>query len=461
MLPASATTVLAVPDRPAAERPESAGPDASDGRFAGLMAQFVQVRRDPPPPDAEKPDASPSRSRTEAPSEPGAARPEAPESSSRPKAETVDASEAQSGSAPPATTPSRPSAPSEPQAQAPSPAAVAILPEAPIQATPLASSGVQGQVPAADASAASPLVQPLVEATPLDPEATIPAALAASLPQPPGPKASKVQGSADAASLPVPGVALRNPLVGQTAPKTEESKSDVAALGISAAQLPEHSAETIPAIQAPVSGPETTPATRPTPAILGTEAEPLPLDGAALRPTAPLLAVQNHPGAATGAALAAAAPPSQAGPPSAIPAPVAPAPPPPAPAVIQVDGSLRWMLKGGSQEARLQLHPESLGQVTIHLKVEGGEVHARLWITEPASVQAVQEGRSHLEQSLKEQGLQLGSFDLQQGHRPFQEAPSAPLFRGQPGLPAQAARQEAPAPPPPSILNTHHVELYA
>jgi hypothetical protein len=119
------------------------------------------------------------------------------------------------------------------------------------------------------------------------------------------------------------------------------------------------------------------------------------------------------------------------------------------------------MLKGGAQEARLQLHPESLGQVTIHLKVEGGEVHARLWISEPASVQAVQEGRPHLEQSLREQGLQLGSFDLQQGHKPFQEAPSAPAFPGR-ALPAAAtARQEAPATPAPSILNPHRVELYA
>jgi len=119
------------------------------------------------------------------------------------------------------------------------------------------------------------------------------------------------------------------------------------------------------------------------------------------------------------------------------------------------------MLKGGSQEAQLQLHPDSLGQVTIHLKVEGGEVHARLWITEPTSVQVVREGRPHLEQALRDQGLQLGSFDLHQGHRPFQEAPAAPTVR-EPVVPeAVIARQESPAPLLPSILNPHHVELYA
>jgi flagellar hook-length control protein FliK len=146
--------------------------------------------------------------------------------------------------------------------------------------------------------------------------------------------------------------------------------------------------------------------------------------------------------------------------PVAAPVPLAAATPPTAP-VLQVEGGLRWMLKGGAQEAQLQLHPDSLGQVTIHLRVEGGEVHARLWITEPGSVQAVQEGRPHLEMSLKEQGLQLGSFDLQQGHRPFQEAPTPSTFRDRPALEAVSARQEAPAALPVSILNPHHVELYA
>jgi flagellar hook-length control protein FliK len=133
----------------------------------------------------------------------------------------------------------------------------------------------------------------------------------------------------------------------------------------------------------------------------------------------------------------------------------------PSVAVIQVEGGLRWMLKGGAQEAQLQLHPDSLGQVTIHLKVVGSEVHARLWITEPGSVQAVQEGRSHLEASLREQGLQLGSFDLQQGQRPFQEAPSAASFHEPATLDPTTARQEAPLSASISILNPHHVELYA
>ena len=147
--------------------------------------------------------------------------------------------------------------------------------------------------------------------------------------------------------------------------------------------------------------------------------------------------------------------------PAAAPAPSqAPATPPSAP-VLQVEGGLRWMLKSGAQEAQLQLHPDSLGQVTIHLKVEGGEVHAKVWVSEAASVQTVKEGRPHLEQSLRDQGLHLGSFDLQQGHRPFQEAPSAPSSRERTLPEASVARQEPPAPTPAPILNAHHVELYA
>jgi hypothetical protein len=119
------------------------------------------------------------------------------------------------------------------------------------------------------------------------------------------------------------------------------------------------------------------------------------------------------------------------------------------------------MLKTGAQEANLQLHPEALGQVSIHLRVEGGEVHAQLWVMEPATVQAVQDGRAHLEQSLKEQGLQLGSFDLHQGHRPFQEpTPSMPLAPAWPEATA-IARQEAPVAAAPSHADPHRIELYA
>ena len=191
---------------------------------------------------------------------------------------------------------------------------------------------------------------------------------------------------------------------------------------------------------------------------------PVSLDLAGTMPAPDLVALANR--TLDGAALASGNPPRAteapvAPAPAAAPPPSRPAAAPPSAPVLQVEGSLRWMIKSGAQEAQLQLHPDELGQVTIHLKVEGGEVHAKVWVSEAASVQAVKEGQPHLEQALKEQGLHLGSFDLQQGHRPFQEAPSAPSLRERPLPEASVARQEPPAPTPAPILDAHHVELYA
>lgn len=171
------------------------------------------------------------------------------------------------------------------------------------------------------------------------------------------------------------------------------------------------------------------------------------------------------PGEALEALAKAAPPPQTSAPAPAGPTPSAPPaelpPPPMTLPVAQVDGSVRWMMKTGNQEAQLQLHPESLGQLTIHLRVEGGEVHARLWIQEPGTVQIIQDGRAHLEQSLKDQGLQLGSFDLHQGHRPYQEPAPAPVFSPVQAPVAVPARQEVPPTPTLTSLNPHRIELYA
>lgn len=143
------------------------------------------------------------------------------------------------------------------------------------------------------------------------------------------------------------------------------------------------------------------------------------------------------------------------------PAPVATAP---HPAVAQVEGSIRWLLNRERSGAELQLHPESLGRVTIQLRVEGSSVHARVWATEPTTVPLLQEHRAHLEVSLREQGLSLGSFDLHQGQRgqnPMEQSPwqgsasRLPLFEG------LDPRQETPSAP--SIPGAYRglVEVFA
>ena len=132
-------------------------------------------------------------------------------------------------------------------------------------------------------------------------------------------------------------------------------------------------------------------------------------------------------------------------------------------AISQVEGSLKWMLRGDRQEARLQLYPESLGQVSIHLRVEGGEVHARLWVTEPTAIQLIQEGRPHLESALKQQGLHLGTFDLQQGQGQFRQAmahPSPSSFFLETTR-VESTRQEEPIVPLAVPLKGRHIEIYA
>ncbi len=134
------------------------------------------------------------------------------------------------------------------------------------------------------------------------------------------------------------------------------------------------------------------------------------------------------------------------------------------PVVNQVEGTLRWMIKGPVPEARLQLHPESLGKVSIELKVQDGQVHAKVWVQDPAALQALQDGRASLELALKQSGLQLGSFDLQQGgdasrHAPEPHAQSASGPKAEGIL--RSARQEAPAVGGTRPANPRRIELYA
>ena len=129
-----------------------------------------------------------------------------------------------------------------------------------------------------------------------------------------------------------------------------------------------------------------------------------------------------------------------------------------------MEGSIRWILQTKSQGAELQLHPESLGRMTIQLRVEGQEVHARLWASEPATLAVLQDHKAFLESSLREQGLTLGSFDLQSGTgghdaKTFQQEPAAlgvPL-----PLPAPGILQEMPTSSLLGSAEAHQIEIFA
>ena len=506
MASVSSVATLAGLDRPAADRPDPKAADASDGAFAGLMAQFVQplpspsapTHGEPPKPEGETPKegaqpagalGSPGPAVPTEAQAPDAATPTptaAAPASAASATPTVSALQAQPEPAPqglllpkdlrlptggPQGLPGDPSAvpgsalpptqdpglaPPQGASQAPTDAAPALLTALPSTATP---TGIL-RLPAPDpAPMAVPPLDPELKETLKPSLAPMAAALGSATPAAahltntvqiqavlaaPSPSASGSRGSGSATDSPV---LAEGKVAKLAASQLLPQDQTPAALPPKALSLPGLTdSESTPA---PTSG----------------KGFPLPLapeaTGAGLLPEPPSTALRAQDGSSLAALTTAARAPEAATPAALVPAPApAPAPPPTAP-VQQVDGSVRWMLKTGAQEAQLQLHPDSLGQVTIHLRVEGGEVHAKLWVTEPTSVQAVQEGRPHLEQSLKEQGLALGSFDLQQGHRPFQDTPAAPASREQTPSEAVLARQEAPAPTPVAILNARHVELYA
>lgn len=555
MAPASATAILAVSDRLVAERPEPKTPDASDGQFAGLMAQFVQ-----PIPPAATPESAPAptvsreasaervvadQAHSASPSQ-GQAASEAPgtdpePSSPSPKSRPADSkSESLSG-----TETAQAAAPSVEAGANPAPPAVSVISSAPgqvlipldppanLRVAAVSPDPVAMQALAKAAEAAPAPLNPLMPATPGSPQvapgttplsrsprhrvetteagepvlaATTPPGMPTAAPatasamnpmaarRPEATATSQVQGGSipaatggtplGEASAPIQ-ITLPTPTgldpVHPSVPAVIQAIFAEAKPNLKEPAKPEHLAAapeatpsdpSLPAMKDPKMAetpakvaslpPSPVPETPSEGPVKPPSALPVP-EAQASKPALALPPPVAHASEGSSQAVLSAFPRAVDIAQAPVPVPTTPATPaaPPSAPVVQVQGGVHWMLKGGAQEAQLQLHPESLGQVTIHLKVEGGEVHARIWITEAASVQAVREGRPHLEMSLKEQGLQLGSFDLQQGHRPFQEAPSAPAFRDRAFSEAAPARQEAPAPAPVRILNAHRVELYA
>ena len=142
---------------------------------------------------------------------------------------------------------------------------------------------------------------------------------------------------------------------------------------------------------------------------------------------------------------------------------VEPAPPRQENPMTQVDSTIKWLIKNKEQSAELQLHPENLGRVQIKLTVEGQEVHAKLWASEASALPVLQDHRAFLEDSLKGQGLHLGSFDLQHG----QSGDQAALPRPEPSLPPPLLRatpepgQETPAAQPRGTAGPGRISIVA
>lgn len=266
--------------------------------------------------------------------------------------------------------------------------------------------------------------------------------------QAPGMPATRVLEVAEAPS-PHPGQGNRDPAnTGQVRTKAESVRPAMASIHAPLASRPVPEGNTPPSEGTRVSGPghekaSVNPALR-------TEAHASPSMPTATptfsMPTPPGLGLQPQPGSAAAQLHPAT---------SAAPA---------HPVAIQVGDSLKWILRQSNPSAELQLHPENLGKVTIQLKVEGTEVHARVWASEATTLPVLQDHRAYLEVSLRQQGLQLGSFDLQQGqrgHQPQPQMPSPPAYGAFADDKASITRQESPIAMASTFASSHRIEVLA
>lgn len=101
------------------------------------------------------------------------------------------------------------------------------------------------------------------------------------------------------------------------------------------------------------------------------------------------------------------------------------------PGVDRVAHAVRTSLARGGMEVRLRLHPESLGEVRVTVRWEGGLLSARLEAATPAARDALEGGTHALRASLQEQGIPLDRVSIavrpdvpshSQGHRPSTHA---------------------------------------
>lgn len=84
----------------------------------------------------------------------------------------------------------------------------------------------------------------------------------------------------------------------------------------------------------------------------------------------------------------------------------------PADIVEQVSGGFKSVIKGGSGEIRMELHPDSLGHLKIEVKVDGGVVKANI-MTENAVVKdTIDSNLATLRTTLEEHGLRIDQLTV-------------------------------------------------
>lgn len=83
--------------------------------------------------------------------------------------------------------------------------------------------------------------------------------------------------------------------------------------------------------------------------------------------------------------------------------------------INQIADRLSTAVRSGFNEVRLQLRPESLGDVHVRIRVEGDTVFARIQVESQQVRQIVESNLQHLKDSLSQQHLQAGSLEVSVG----------------------------------------------
>ncbi len=82
----------------------------------------------------------------------------------------------------------------------------------------------------------------------------------------------------------------------------------------------------------------------------------------------------------------------------------------------QLTSKMHHLVRSGETEIRIQLRPESLGEVKLAIRMEGDIVAARIQVENQQVKQIVESNLQLLRDALTEQNLQAGSFDVNVGN---------------------------------------------
>jgi flagellar hook-length control protein FliK len=114
----------------------------------------------------------------------------------------------------------------------------------------------------------------------------------------------------------------------------------------------------------------------------------------------------------------------------------------------QIVQSIRLLWSRGAGEAQIRLEPRAFGELTVSVRVEHGQVVARLQAESPAVREWLQNNHSMLRHGLAEQNLALERLDIA---APTRDAHESPARDGQ-----RRQHDDAPAPRRPRRPDTNH-----